>query len=196
MSVLVQTKTYAAPPVSINSIMHYARCSDNDLQVISLCNDCLNEIKDKLKFKVCFAELPLKTIGDRCDFDLFFVNSNDLAKNLSGCKSVIVFAATIGVAIDRLIAKYSRISPSKSLLMQAIGTERVEALCDMFQREISKDYKTSGKLRFSAGYGDLPLITQKDIFNVLDCPKNIGLTLNDSLIMSPSKSVTAFIGVL
>ena len=30
---------------------------------------------------------------------------------------------------------------------------------------------------------------------VLDCPRKIGLTLNESLLMSPSKSVTAIIGL-
>ena len=49
--------------------------------------------------------------------------------------------------------------------------------------------------RFSPGYGDLPLSLQRDIFRVLDCPRKIGLTLNESLLMSPSKSVTAIVGL-
>ena len=49
--------------------------------------------------------------------------------------------------------------------------------------------------RFSAGYGDLPLEYQRRIFDLLDPPTHIGLTLNDSYLMSPSKSVTALIGV-
>jgi 5-methyltetrahydrofolate--homocysteine methyltransferase len=49
--------------------------------------------------------------------------------------------------------------------------------------------------RFSAGYGDLPLEYQKKIFDLLDPHTQIGLTLNDSYLMSPSKSVTALIGV-
>ena len=49
--------------------------------------------------------------------------------------------------------------------------------------------------RFSAGYGDLPLGVQREIFAALDCPKHIGLTLNDSLLMSPTKSVTAIVGI-
>ena len=49
--------------------------------------------------------------------------------------------------------------------------------------------------RFSPGYGDLPLDVQKNIFPLLDCERKIGLTLNESLIMSPSKSVTAFVGM-
>ena len=36
---------------------------------------------------------------------------------------------------------------------------------------------------------------QKDIFSVLDCQRKIGLTLNDSMLMSPTKSVTAIIGI-
>ena len=51
------------------------------------------------------------------------------------------------------------------------------------------------KPRFSPGYGDLSLEMQRDIFRVLDCPRKIGLTLNESLLMSPSKSVTAIIGI-
>ena len=50
------------------------------------------------------------------------------------------------------------------------------------------------KNRFSPGYGDFDIVYQKDIFAILDCPKRIGLTLNSSLMMSPSKSVTAIIG--
>ena len=49
--------------------------------------------------------------------------------------------------------------------------------------------------RFSAGYGDVPLELQRDIFALLDCPRRIGLTLNESLLMSPSKSVTAIVGI-
>ena len=51
------------------------------------------------------------------------------------------------------------------------------------------------KPRFSPGYGDLPLEMQRDIFRVLDCSRKIGLTLNESLLMSPSKSVTAIVGI-
>ena len=39
------------------------------------------------------------------------------------------------------------------------------------------------------------LEVQKEIFQVLNCNKHIGASLNSSLLMSPSKSVTAFIGI-
>jgi cobalamin-dependent methionine synthase I len=49
--------------------------------------------------------------------------------------------------------------------------------------------------RYSPGFGDVPLAVQKTFFEILECQKNLALTLNDSLIMSPEKSVTAFVGV-
>ena len=129
------------------------------------------------------------------DLGFATTTSRDLQKNLAGCSSGLVFAATVGLGIDRLIARYARISPTKALLFQAIGAERIESLCEVFCRELSED---QGEYllhpRFSPGYGDLPLAFQKDIFARLDCPKNIGLHLNQSLLLSPTKSVTALVG--
>lgn len=130
-----------------------------------------------------------------CDFGCFSVRSEQLAKNLQGCSKVLLLAATAGVGIDRLTEKYGRIAPSKALMFQAIGAELVEAVCDVFSKEYETEHNCILRPRFSPGYGDLPLETQKDIFAVLECAKKIGLTLNDSLLMSPSKSVTAFAGI-
>ena len=49
--------------------------------------------------------------------------------------------------------------------------------------------------RFSPGYGDLPLTAQREMFRMLECEKRIGVYLNESLLMSPSKSVTAIVGL-
>ena len=64
----------------------------------------------------------------------------------------------------------------------------------LFCRELTDDGLELTS-RFSAGYGDLSLEFQREIFRALDCQKNIGLTLNESLIMSPTKSITAIIGI-
>lgn len=187
----VFTKNYSAPEVNRRELLRYAGCDENaDLGII---DECLTEISDKLTYKVCYAEFGISTDGDFVDLGFTKTDSADLKKNLNGCEKIILFAATIGIEIDRLIAKYNRISPSKALIFQAIGAERAESLCDLFNDEMKEKYSTNP--RYSPGYGDLPLDIQRDIFAVLDCPRKIGLTLNDSLLMSPSKSVTAIIGV-
>ncbi len=195
MSSVILTKIYAEPPFCQKEILRYAGCKSADEETEKLMKSCIAEAQNILCYKVCFRELTVRADGDCCDFGFFKVQSKKLCANLKNCKRVILFAATVGVGIDRLIAKYGRISPSKALMFQAIGAERIEALCDCFCEDIERENNMSLRPRFSPGYGDLTLECQKDIFNVLDCGKYIGLTLNSSLLMSPSKSVTAFAGL-
>lgn len=194
----VYTKTYRDIPTDMGEVLRYAGVSGEALCVESLAWECLAKADEVLEYKVCFYEFEIKRLENTLDLGFMTTDSTALSKNLDGCEKIILFAATLGVGIDRLIAKYSSLSPTKALLFQAIGAERIESLCDAFCADISSKAKESGlklKPRFSAGYGDFPLAAQKDIFAVLDCPRKIGLTLNESLLMSPSKSVTAIVGL-
>ena len=95
----------------------------------------------------------------------------------------MIFAATVSLEIARYIARYQRLSPVKALMAQAYGAERIESLCDAFCNEIQDEVMKEGyccSTRFSPGYGDLPLETQVDIFRLLDCSKQIGISLNQS----------------
>lgn len=185
---MISVSIYPEPPVSKKEILRYAGGGDERTE--KLADDCLSEILPCLSYKVCRAKVPVKICKNTVDFGFVSVRSENLAKNLDGCRNAVIFAATVGVAPDRFIAKYSALSPARALMFQAIGAERIEALCDT----VSSEYENSVP-RFSPGYGDLPLDFQKKIFSLLDCPKNIGLTLNESLLMSPTKSVTAIIGL-
>lgn len=190
----VYYKSYEAPSFDTKEILRYAKCKEADDSVLTLMQSCIDEVKDKLTYKVCYAEFPLSVQDDTLDLSFTTTNSSMLRKALSGCQSYILFAATVGLELDRLITKYGRISPAKALFFQAIGAERIESLCDMFCADLQNDGRKM-KPRVSPGYGDLQLDIQKEIFTVLDCPRKIGLTLNDSKLMTPTKSVTAFIGV-
>ncbi len=200
MSILnrVYVKTYNLPEYNIKEILRYAGAREATPEVESLLKQCLCEVRDKLSCRVCYCELPISCCGETVDLTFAKTNSAALRKNLKGCDSIILFAATVGIELDRLIARYGTASPSAALMLQAIGAERIECLCDIFNREITEQKAAFGMAtmpRFSPGYGDLPIEIQRDIFRVLDCPRKIGLTLNQSLLMSPSKSVTAIIGV-
>lgn len=66
------------------------------------------------------------------------------------------------------------------------------------QAQIAEKEAATGlflKPRYSPGYGDFALESQKEIFARLECAKRIGLTLTDTMLMVPFKSVTAVIGV-
>ncbi len=177
-------KTFSAPPISKKEILRYAKTQTPTAEILRLLDESLKECERVAEYKVCYTVFPT----ENCQF---LSESKDLSKNLCSCKSVCIFAATLGVGVDRLINKYSRISPAKAVMIDAIFSERIEGLCD----EFAKSFGVKTTPRFSAGYGDLKLEKQKEIFDLLSPQKNIGLTLNESLTMSPSKSVTAFMGL-
>ncbi len=192
---MIYVNTYGQSPFDTREILRYTESKFTNEETLNLIEECITESRNIIKYKVCYRVLDVSINDSVCDFGDFKIESSNLSKNLKGCKKVIVFGATLGIEFDRIIAKYSKLSPAKALIFQAIGAERVEALCDIFCADIEKEYKSSLRPRFSPGYGDLPLETQKYVFAVLDCERKIGITLNDSLLMSPSKSVTAFIGL-
>lgn len=195
MNSVIICKTYADLPFCEKEILRYAGCKKADNTTLSLLNECIDEIGNKPVFKVCYGKFKVTVNEDICDFGEFKLQSKNLAQNLNGCKNAVVFAATVGIEIDRLILKYGKLSPSKALFIQAIGAERIETLCDAFCNDIKKEYNMGLKPRFSPGYGDLSLESQREIFAILNCEKHIGLTLTDGLIMSPTKSVTAIVGI-
>ena len=167
---------------------------DADGELLRVLDECIAETERVLSAKLCYDEFDISASGDEIDLGFCRVQSRDLAKNLSGCDRAVVFAATVGLGVDRLISKYKNASPTKAFCISAIGSERVEAVCDAFCREIGERY-ASVRPRYSAGYGDLDLGIQKDIFRALGCEKSIGVSLGESLLMTPVKSVTAIVGV-
>lgn len=193
----VYTNTYDAPEFNMKEILRYAGVRESRGELEALLSSCIKEIKGRLTYKVCYSEFPISLCGELLDLGFIRTESRGLKKNLEGCESVVLFAATVGIEIDRLIARNASLSPAKALFFQAIGAERIESLCDTFNRDIADRKALEGyaaRPRFSAGYGDFKLEAQKEIFAALDCPRRIGLSLNESLLMSPSKSVTAIIG--
>ncbi len=198
MTAPISIVSYPAPDFDRKEILRYAGGGLESPETCDLLEECISELEGKVAYRVCYRTFEVSKKGDVLDLGFASVDSQALKKNLSGCHEIVLFAATVGLEIDRLIARYGHVSPAKALMFQAIGAERIESLCDVFNAEIKARAKESGystRPRYSPGYGDLPIKLQRDIFNVLDCPRKIGLSLNDSFLMSPSKSVTALIGI-
>ena len=152
---------------------------------------------------------------------LLSINSVKLSAHLKECRYAILFAATIGPGADMLIRRYSRRSTIKPAILQAAGAAAIEAFADEVTERIrtevdallsqsgitsttisldnsisSEDTMIKFKMRFSPGYGDFSLEHQNDFFRLLQLEKNLGMSLNSALLMSPSKSITAVIGVI
>ena len=126
------------------------------------------------------------------------IYSESIARVMSGCSRMLVFGATLGTEADILIKRETAVNIAMGAVMQAAAAAYIEEYCDELQTELNERFSAVGEPlgdRFSPGYGDFALEYQRELFAILDCPRQIGLTLTEDCIMIPSKSVTAVIPI-
>ena len=152
------------------------------------------ELRRVITPRYCAMTLDIDHAEDgRIRLEKIAIGSRDLKKNLDGAARAIIFAATLGAAADRLIASLCARGGAAGVICNALADAAIEGLCDLANERLTEGYIS--RPRFSAGYGDLPLSLQKDIVSLLNTQKHIGVTLTESLMLAPSKSVTAIIGI-
>ena len=126
------------------------------------------------------------------------VRSRDLARVLAGCRHAFLFCATLGAGVDALLRRYSQTSGADALMAQAAATAAIEGWCDACAEKLLAEPAVAGerlRMRFSPGYGDLPLAVQRPLLQILDSARRAGIVLTETCLMIPSKSVSAIIGV-
>ena len=126
-----------------------------------------------------------------------FGTSRKLARHLEGCHAIYLVCGTLGTGFDALLRRVSVKSAADALVLQAVGTAAIEEWMDGVEESIKSELLPGEVLvrRYSPGYGDFPLEAQRELLGILDTPRTIGVSLTDTLLMAPSKSVSAVIGV-
>ena len=162
----------------------------------ALTESCLSDFSRVARYLACYLVLPVRRTGGGVDFGAFFAAGSSLSRHLEGCRRAIVFAATTGMAAELQRRRAAVVSPARALVLEAVGTAAVECFCDELGRRWAKEFAGCPlRTRFSPGYGDLPLAVQKPLLRCLDSGRKAGITLTDSLLMIPQKSVSAIIGI-
>ncbi len=117
-------------------------------------------------------------------------------EHLADCDSVVVLCATVSSRADELIRLKEREDIALGFMTDCLASAAVEAVCNDLEKELASKFSTKFfTWRFSPGYGDLPLETQPHILELLNAGKRAGITCTPSMMMIPSKSVTAIIGL-
>lgn len=169
-----------------------------DQNLTDLIAQCKQELEQAASPRVIWREYPLCIQDHSIDMTCLQTQSKSLERNLKDCERVLLFAATLGSRVDVLLHRYNMIQMSKAVVMQAASVAMLETFCDEQNQKLKEEYEEKGwylRPRFSPGYGDFSLECQRQIAPALELNKRIGVTLTDSLLMAPSKSVTAVIGV-
>lgn len=180
--------------VSKKEVLRYLKAAEMTCETEQLIDECIENVRRVASPKSVYIESKVEALNDETiRLDFAELKSCGLAKTLNGCKKVYIFAATLGIELDRLIEKYSKFAQSKATVCHAIGSALIESFCDRVNKELVGE-KDATK-RFSPGYGDLSLETQPIVLKALDAERKIGIILGETLLMQPSKSVTAIIGI-
>lgn len=161
-----------------------------DEPLLALFEKAFELLSECARPKAVYKEIPVSYTEDGVILDGEEVKSTGLKKFLQGEKSAALLAATAGLEADRLISRYSCVEPSLALMIDALSAATVEALCNKICGEC---FKVEEQRRFSPGYGDFPIDYQKRIISALSADLNAGIHLTSSLMLAPSKSVTAVV---
>lgn len=159
---------------------------------VSVYDKAVSEVLRESTPKACFVKIPVSVDDSFVNFPFGKVESRDLAKNLSGCDEAFVFAVTLGHGAERLLSKMSHLSAADFFIYDAVGSALAESVCDEAEKIIKGDMEC--KPRFSPGYGDFPLSAQKDVLALVNAQRLLGITLTDTCLMIPQKSITAIMG--
>lgn len=121
-----------------------------------------------------------------------------IAEHLDGAVAVGVLAVTAGMGVEAELRRLSLTDRVAQLIFDAAGTAAVERAADAAEADVVAQAAARGLFcgtRFSPGYGDLPLATQPVLLDALDAGRLLGIRLSPALLMSPTKSVTAVVGL-
>lgn len=170
-----------------------------DDKTLALIEDSFTELEKAAGRRIIYRIFDL-TIQDGNELKIgsLHINSKSLSKNMKGCEQAIVLGATLGVGIDMMMKRYMLTDMAKVVVMQACAAAMLEEYLDERQLEMETELNARGlflRPRFSPGYGDFSITHQEEVLRMLDAAKTIGLSMTEGSMLTPSKSVTAVIGL-
>lgn len=123
---------------------------------------------------------------------------NSIAEQLAGARAVGVMAVTIGMGFERELRRLSLTDSVAQVILDSCGSTIVERAADAAEASLMARARERGlytNSRFSPGYGDLPMDTQPALLASLNATRHLGISLTSTLLMTPTKSVTALVGM-
>lgn len=181
--------------VDVREAMRYLGAA-SDAATEALVREAAAELERAVQPRFVYRVLPVTFEPDGVSLAGLHLPGEMAARMLRASKQAAVVVCTLGAGFETLLRAAEARDMARAVALDACGSAYVEAGCGQAEREIASRfpglYLTD---RFSPGYGDLPLSLQPELLAVTDARRRLGVTLTESLLMVPSKSVTAILGV-
>mgnify|MGYP000949645993 FL=1 len=182
--------------LNMNEILKYLGFRGQELteEIAAQIRRCTDEVLAAATPRLTYRHVPLE---DGAVLGVTFAG-NDIPRMLEPCEEVVLFGATLGPGVERLMMRYEVVNAADSVIMDACASTAIENICNNFESDMRRAVEAEGRYltdRFSPGYGDLPIAEQPKFFALLDMTRRIGVSLTPTTIMVPRKSVTAIMGI-
>jgi cobalamin-dependent methionine synthase I len=144
------------------------------------------------EFEVDSSQAGLTIIGKTLQ-----VSSRSLRQRLAGCARALVFAATVGPAVEewgRELMDSGQMT--RGLLADAYGSSAATALGLAVEAVAARHFRAralEATRRYAPGYGDWALSDQTPLLSLIEGAR-IGIRLTLDHLMLPAKSISGVIG--
>jgi hypothetical protein len=125
--------------------------------------------------------------------------SKNLSRLLQNSEETVLMAATVGSEIvEAIMDEVKHKDAALGVVLDAVASQTADGILDWMMEYLEGTLAPQGmkltKHRYSPGYGDLPLVYQKPVFEALNLRK-LGLELTERYMLTPEKSVIAIAGI-
>jgi hypothetical protein len=185
----------------IKTLLGYNEGEDHEI-VTSLIEEILKESESfsniKAEYRI-FNGIRLNNIDKSLDINrIKFKIQKIVFGQIKEADSVAVILCTAGKEVGKCSRKAMQEGdPLKGYIFDIVGSLIVEATADLMQDDLEKYVISSGKKitnRYSPGYCGWYVAEQHKLFRLV--PDNFcGITLTDSALMDPVKSISGIIGI-
>ena len=191
-------------PISIEDVC--SRMSNNlrslDAHFQKSINDIFLHLSEKCHICAGYVIYPAYYDGtgknDFCIGDARFNLGKIVRSQLKNSRQAVVFACTIGIEMENWARQVmEQGNPAESYLIDIVASTVTEKAVDYLHDYIGREMAIQNlniTNRYSPGYCDWPVSDQHRLFSLM--PENFcGISLNESALMQPIKSVSGIIGI-
>lgn len=162
-------------------------------------NESIEEVEKYSNIRYTYKIYKIKSISEeiiQLENSEIQLKGKSINKLLINCNKVIIFAATLGINIDKKIKYLEKINLAKGIIFNTTSSVYIDEICDEIEKELKLKYKSHiFTRRYSPGYGDLKLNIQHDILKELNASKSCGIYTDEYNNLIPIKTITALIGI-
>jgi hypothetical protein len=189
------------PVTALLKRLGYVKSTYLTSTILRLINDVCNLARKLInpKCSLAFAKLVINKDTRIILDNGYNINSHYVSSLLKDCFKIYGIAVTIGFNLENKVNDFLRKRELfNAVVLDAAGSVAVENLITSINLQIKQYEGNKHNIvtkRYSPGYGDWIINTNKALLDWLGASK-IGININHAFQMSPTKSISAILGVM